>query len=232
VVPALTGDASGAPGRLRDLFGDIDRRVRAHGGNGAGRDDVTLLVLEAGSGPSSFDNEPPDSPATPARSAGAAPSPVLWIAEDEATTYVAVRGHGQWTHCDAFHRLAEEARRADRRLVVDLGSCTYLDSAFMGTLHDVVTKDPRSEVSVHRPSGSVRALFEELGLQRVLEAVDERPAEPPCTPTQVEQDLPSRESQEHLLRAHEILSQLSEENRERFGDLVSALRAELEARGE
>jgi len=229
VVPALTGDASGAPDRLRDLFGGIDRRVRSHNGNGAGRDDVTLLVLEAGRGPSSFDNEPPDPSTTPARTKGAGPSPVLWVAEDDATTYVAVRGRGQWTHCDAFRRLAEEARGAGRRLVVDLGDCTHLDSAFLGTLHEVVTTDPRHDASVCRPGENVRALFEELCLERVIEAVDDRPAEPPCAPTRVEQDLPSRESQEHLLRAHEILSELSEENRERFGSLVRALRAELGA---
>ena len=57
LVPALTGDASEAPERLRELYQDVDRRVSSNG-HGGGRDDVTLLVLEAADGPSSFDNEP------------------------------------------------------------------------------------------------------------------------------------------------------------------------------
>ena len=170
---------------------------------------MTLLVLEAGRGPSSFDNEPPIPSTAQERTTGAAPSPVLWVAEDDATTLIAVRGHGQWTHCDAFRRLAEAARGADRRLVVDLEDCTHLDSAFLGTLHEVVTNDPRNDASVRRPDEGVRALFEELCLERVIEAVRDDPADLPGALTQVEQDLPSRESQEHLLRAHEILSELS-----------------------
>lgn len=235
VVPALTGEAAAAPERLRDLFGDIDRRVRAHDGNGDDRDDVTLLVLEASGGPSSFDNEPPPAPAQAARKrarGGAGPEPVLWIAEDGETTHVAVRGRGQWTQCDAFRRIADGAHAAGRRLVVDLGDCTDLDSAFLGTLHEVVASDPRHDTSVRRPREDVRALFDELGLEAVIEVVDDRPDEPTCALCPVEQDLPGPESQEHLLRAHEILCELSDENRERFAGLVEALRAELGASGE
>lgn len=225
VAPALTGDASGASGRLRELFAAIEGRT---GSPDADRDDVTLLVLEAGRGASSFDNDPaPESPAAARTTSGSAASKVLWVAEDDATTHVDVRGHGKWTHCDALRRLADTAREADRRLVVDLEDCTHLDSAFLGTLHEVVAADAPDGVSVHQPRESVQGLFEELCLERVLDAVDESPAEPPCTPTPVEQDLTSRESQEHLLRAHEILSELSDENRVRFEGLVKALRAEL-----
>ena len=43
----------------------------------------------------------------------------------------------------------------------------------------------------------------------------------------VTQDAPERASQMRLLRAHEILSELSEENHDRFSTVVNALRAEL-----
>ena len=118
-------------------------------------------------------------------------------------------------------------RAAGQRLIVDLMECTHLDSAFLGTLHEIVASDPEHNVSVRCPSEGVRALFVELGLEGVLEAVETRPADPPCTPTPLAQDLPGRESQERLLRAHEILSELSEENRERFAGLVKSLREEL-----
>ena len=231
LVPALTGDSGGGPGRLRELFRDIDRRASSNGGREVGgRDDVTLLVLDARGGPSSFDNEPAED-GTRRRTKDAATTPaVLWVAEGPDSTYLAVRGRGLWTHCEPFRRLASAARAAGKRLVVDLEDCSHLDSAFLGTLHEVVANAPEGLASVRRPCALVRSFFGELGLERVLAAVDEESAEPPCDPRPVAQDPPERESQERLLRAHEILSELSAENRERFSGLVQALRAELEAR--
>lgn len=226
--PALTGDASRTSDRLTDLFQDVDRRARSHDHEG-GRDDVTLLVLEAGGGRSSFDNEPAEEPPEGPRGHGdgtETPS-VLWIAEGPDTTYLAVRGRGLWTCTESFRRSAHAAREAGKRLVVDLADCTHLDSAFLGTLHEVVATAPEGRVSVRRPCASVRALFAELGLERVLAAVDERAAEPPCAPTPLPHDPPGQECQERLLRAHEVLCELSEENRERFASLVQTLRAEL-----
>jgi hypothetical protein len=43
----------------------------------------------------------------------------------------------------------------------------------------------------------------------------------------VTQEPSERASQQRLLRAHEILAELSEENRERFDIVVKSLRAEL-----
>jgi len=242
LAPALTGDSRSRPERLRGLFEDVDRRVRSYldGGDrddGGGRDDVTLLVLEAGAGASSFDNEPPEEAAKPPAKVAdpAARRPVVWVAEGPDRMHLVVRGRGLWTHCESFRRLAHAARAARKPLVVDLADCTHLDSAFLGTLHEVVASDggvPGGRASVRQPCEAVRALFVELGLERVLDAVDERAAEPPCQPTPVAHDPPERESQERLLRAHEILSELSDENRERFADLVQTLRAELRAAGD
>ena len=228
VVPALTGDARDGPRRLRGLFEDVDRRAR-DGDNGFGRDDVTLLMLQVDGGPSSFDNEPGDEkdPPPSETSTSSVPACILWIAENEEETHLAVRGHGSWLNCETFRRLAQAAGDAGRRLAIDLADCAHLDSAFLGTLHEVVTDRPEGQVSVHSPSGVVRALFTELGLARVLHAIHDEPDQPPCKPALVRQDPPARESQQRLLRAHEILSELSEENRQRFAGVLQALRAEL-----
>lgn len=231
LVPALTGDASESPARLRRLFDDVERRTRLCADEG-GRDDVTLLVLEAGGGASSFDNEPAEERARPARPGQDARSPVLWIAEGPDAVHLAVRGRGIWTHSEAFRRLAHAAHDAGKRLDVDLEACTYLDSAFLGTLHEVVASAAPDRTSIHRPGEGVRSLFAELGLERVIAAVVDRPADPPSAPTPVLQDPPERESQERLLRAHEVLCELSDENRERFAGLVQALREELGVSGD
>jgi len=234
VVPAMTGNPAGGPQRLVELFNDASRRADAVV-NGAGRDDVTLLILEVREGPSSFDNGPSEDfevlPTTGEDPATTLEPPAsgeaLWTAENERETYIAIRGRGLWTACEAFRRLSRNALAAGKRLCVDLADCTYLDSAFLGTLHEIIIEAPAGSVDVVRPTERVRGLFLELGLEQVLSAILEDAPEPPAAPTPVPQDAPTRAIQLRLLRAHEVLSALSEENRSRFAGLVKTLRAEL-----
>jgi anti-anti-sigma regulatory factor len=231
-APALGGSPEGGPERLRALYRDVDRRERTNGGGG--RDDVTLLVLEAAGGPSCFDNEPveEDAPAAPAGPPHAPAPPTLWLAREDGTTWIVVRGRAAWTQSELFHRLAGAALETGGRLVVDLSGCEHMDSTFLGTLHELVTSAAPGRVSVRRPSELVRSLFDELGLERVTAAIDDGAAEPTADPAPVLPSPPERASQERLLRAHELLSELSDENRERFAGLVQALRAELGGAGE
>ena len=78
-----------------------------------------------------------------------------------------------------------------------------------------------------RVDEAISELFAELGLAQVIEAVRNAPCHPPSEPVPVTQDAPGHASQHRLLRAHEILSELSDENRERFATVVKLLRAEL-----
>jgi PAS domain S-box-containing protein len=230
--PALIGESRDGPARLRALYREVVRRARRIESVG-GQDDVTLLMLEAESGPCSFDNDPPEEAEsdTSASTIATTASPILWIAETEAETHLAVRGQGTWMQCENFRRLAQASLDAGRRLVIDLADCTHLDSAFLGTLHDVIASNPGLGTTVCRPSATICGLFAELGLEQVLETVRDDPREPPCEPVPVTRDPPERASQDRLLRAHEILSELSEENRERFAIVVSALRSELRPSG-
>jgi anti-anti-sigma regulatory factor len=226
--PALTGASRDGPERLRSLYRDVESRAR-RSANVGGRDDVTLLMLEAESGPCSFDNDPPEESLRDASKPAVAtvPASILWIAEAEAETHLSVRGQGTWLHCENFRRLAQGSLDSGRRLAIDLTHCTHLDSAFLGTLHDIVASNAGADTSVCGPSAAICGLFAELGLGQVLEAVLDDPGEPPCEPVPVTQDPPERASQHRLLRAHEILSELSDENRERFETVVKLLRAEL-----
>ena len=226
--PALMGESRDGPERLRSLFRDVESRARRNVNIG-GRDDVTLLMLEAESGLCSFDNDPPEEvePDVSETAIATAANLVLWIAETEAETHLAVRGQGTWLHCDNFRRLAQTSLDEGRRLTIDLRDCTHLDSAFLGTLHDIVASNAGAELSVRCPSATICGLFAELGLEQVLGTVLEDPCEPPCEPVPVTQEPPERASHDRLLRAHEILSELSDENRERFGTVVKLLRAEL-----
>ena len=112
-----------------------------------------------------------------------------------------------------------------RRLSIDLAECLLPDSAFLGTLHEVIAGG--QQVTLYLPSEEVRRLFDELGLGQVLQAINDERTDPPGEPIAIRQELPAKESALRLLRAHEIRAEISEENRKRFAGVVGGLRAEL-----
>jgi len=237
LVPALSGAGSEAfdgPQRLRGLYDDAARRVKAFVDD-AGCDDVTLLLVQAGDGPSSFDNGSRDEtaasrdapPLPESSSSTCAPHQALWIAESPEETYLAIHGRGTWTRADKFRCLAQDSLERGKRVTVDLANCAHLDSAFLGTLHEIVAGAPAGRTRVRRPSELVRRLFEELGLERVRASIEDDAPGPPCELAPVVQESAARESQLRLMRAHETLAELSEENRERFAGVAKALRAEF-----
>jgi anti-anti-sigma regulatory factor len=226
LIPFVTSKVQVEPDWLREQFHNVERLARESDIVG-GRDDVTLLLLEIEDGQSSFDNDPLDGEVQRSSETTSDKAPVwnLWIAEDEANMQLSIRGRGNWLQCEAFRRLAMAALDSGKQLTVDLAHCTMLDSACLGTLHEIVASGP--DVTVHSPGREVQRLFEELGLEQVLQSMREERIQPPCEPIAVKQDLPASDSAQRLLKAHEILSELSEENREQFKGVVEGLRAEL-----
>ncbi len=235
ITSAMTGDDLDGPARLRKLYQGAVERARATA-NGEGADDVTLLMLEARSGPSHLDNDPELMQASaeqppPVPSQAAAPRPQgneMRIAENGLETYLNLRGRGTWTLADSFRLLATNARTAGRALTIDLSDCTGLDSTFLGTLHEIVTMDATGEVSLRGPNQVVRGLFAELGLEAVLASIRTDEFVAPAEQVLVPETPSTRESHRLLLRAHETLSEISDENRERFSGVVEALRADLD----
>jgi anti-anti-sigma regulatory factor len=197
---------------------------------------VTLLTLEVCSGPSHLDNDPDDdeNPTEETLSAPAeasvshSPAYELWTSTDEHETYLALHGRGTWTGADAFRLHAKAALNAGHELTIDLANCTALDSTLLGTLHEIVTLAATGHAHLRGPNEVVRGLFEELGLAEVLASIRSDEFEPPTEKTLVPEKQPTRDSHRLLLQAHETLSELSEENRERFSGVVEALRAEMD----
>lgn len=221
VVEAMRATSGGDA--LRDLFDAAIRRAAADE-----RDDVTLVCLEASPGESRFDNgDATDKTSTDLAGPRAKRSNSVWLADSASRTVIAVHGRGTWMQSDEFHRHAIAAVEAGKDLVIDLEHCEYLDSAFLGTIHEVVVRRPDAQVSIAAPGPSVVKLFEELGLRQVLSHVVVEPADYPADPVPLDIEQPARESQLRLLRAHQMLASLSDENRVKFQDLVAALRAEL-----
>lgn len=185
------------------------------------RDDVTLLLIDAHAGASWFDNGAEGSRAA----TSAAPRPegdVVFYGESDTADYLALRCRATWMHCDAFHETALAVLERKHPLVLDLSRCEYMDSTCLGTVHELVA---RGGVTLSGVSASVRALFEELSMQQVLDAIrEDLPAPPPLYALGSSGDQAT--VQQRILRAHEALSALSERNREEFHDVVQSLRGE------
>ena len=125
-----------------------------------------------------------------------------------------------------------DALAVGHSLVLDLSRCTYLDSTFLGTIHELVERERPGgpSVRIQGAPADVRHLFDELAMNDVLAHVATETMPPPAglelTPLTGPRGAPSQ-SKERILSAHEALLGLSDKNREQFQGVVDALRTEL-----
>jgi serine phosphatase RsbU (regulator of sigma subunit)/anti-anti-sigma regulatory factor len=190
---------------------------------GAERDDVTMLLIDAHAGISWFDNGA-EAPVA-AASVAAPPDGVVFYGETENAAYLALRCRATWMQCDAFHETARAVLEQGRALVVDLSGCEYLDSTFLGTVHELVA---RGNVAVTGVTPAVRALFEELSMDQVLAAIrEDLPPAPELFALSTASDAVA--GRDRILHAHEALSGLSDRNRAEFREVVELLRGDEEA---
>jgi len=115
-------------------------------------------------------------------------------------------------------------------VTLDLTLCEHLDSTFLGTIHELVEHADRRDIEL-RLQGvmpPVEELFREVGMKRVMEHMV--PAMLPL-PSQMSpllgEDQELRSQTLRILKAHEGLAALSENNRREFDPLLQALRKEL-----
>jgi sigma-B regulation protein RsbU (phosphoserine phosphatase) len=182
-------------------------------------DDMTLLLLTASRGVSTFDDERPTAKAV--RTADCAVS----TASSDGTTWVVVRGPATWKDAGALRDACMEALDASRAVVVDLSDCTMLDSTMLGTLHEIVVRaGPRASLQVQGVTEEIRGLFVELAMAQVIASLAPSPRPVPavtCAPRS-EGDA----TKGLVLHAHELLAELSASNAEQFQPVVDALRRE------
>jgi hypothetical protein len=114
-------------------------------------------------------------------------------------------------------------------VTLDLTLCEHLDSTFLGTIHELVEHADRRDIEL-RLQGvmpPVEELFREVGMKRVMEHIV--PVMLPL-PSQMSpllgEDRELRSQTLRILKAHEGLAALSENNRREFDPLLQALRKE------
>ncbi|MCB9883584.1 MAG: SpoIIE family protein phosphatase [Planctomycetes bacterium] len=208
---------------------DLLRRCfqRACGNGHTDRDDVTMILLEASEGESRFDDREREDQASPRRSPIQAGG-MLSFGETDEAWFLCLEGRGTWMLSQVFYEAATSVRELDRPLVIDLTHCTYLDSTFLGTIHEVISRAQPGRVHLQAVQDAVHGLFRELCMTQVLERVRETTLALPKELVPLLRQQPDlQRDQWRILRAHEVLAALSEANRDQFADLVQALRAEL-----
>ena len=190
------------------------------------RDDITMILLERGEGASRFDDI-----AQPRSQPTQAPSPTSQVRLLQGVldrrAYMSIAGTGTWMRSPIFFESAVKLLKRWKSLTIDLGACEYLDSTFLGTLHEIVMSKPDS-VQLQRVRPNIRALFEELSMQGVLNhaVLTTEPLPQEMEPLKrAEED--STQQAQRVLKAHEILASLSDENREQFRDVVESMRADI-----
>jgi anti-anti-sigma regulatory factor len=221
-VAELLRDISGEGNTLAQLL----QRVQAAsaGEEVEDRDDVSMILLQVGTGETYLD-EPV------ALEAGSGPSereaPRIRYAESQDTTFLVLEGRVSWLCGQTLLDSALSVVDSGRALVLDLGRCEYLDSTILGTVHELVEWADRHDaaLSLQNVPQALLDAFRELSMTVVLEHISPEPVEVPQLSHKVQVPEHSRNAhQKRLLKAHQVLSELSEENREEFAAVVEALR--------
>ncbi len=196
------------------------------------QDDLTLLLLEASPGVSQFDhrtNFVDDD--VPSNSSDRSIS-CISQAEAEGLTVLVLEGPMTWEHSQALFDAVIASIDRGFGVVVDLSGCIHMDSAVLGTLHELVEGGQKSvaglKVKIQDASHALVRTFAELGMDSVLRNIQMRSIAIPEARASVE-IVPGnlRGQQMRLLKAHEALASLNDSNRDQFASVVNDLREHL-----
>jgi anti-anti-sigma factor len=156
----------------------------------------------------------------------------LLYRELDSIIYIKAQGHITANICAdlktrVFDRL--EAKPPINEIFIDLGSCEYMDSTFMGLLvgfNKRFLRFSEKPVTILRANETCKKLLRTIGVLRLVSVVDEgKPF-----PEPMENINSGRKAGASLiLKAHEELIDISEENEARFGALRNVLKSSIES---
>lgn len=121
-----------------------------------------------------------------------------------------------------------------RTIVVDLETCTGMDSTFMGTMAGIAMKLAKKDGSLQVASASDknRRSLEDLGLSMLLK-IDPKDAPWKKNITSIRASLQEHsaankvDKTQHVLDAHKLLCEAHESNDDKFATVLDVLEAEL-----
>lgn len=204
-----------------------------NGSNTAEQDDITMLMIDAQEGENQFENQFESLTSTRIVSSTVSnennglPVPHIEIAQDETTTYLIFVGKVTWVQGKPVAQSMRDAVRKKQDIVVDLNACDYLDSAMLGTLHEMAHECSHNslQLTIQGSSKPIYDAFVELGMYDVLGfAITGKVSIPAERSRLSDEDMDTMAQQRWLLRAHEALASLNTANEEEFRHVIDELR--------
>ena len=154
----------------------------------------------------------------------------IFFKDSENTLFIRAQGHVTAALCPelkakAFSRL--DAAPPIRAVYIDLATCEYMDSTFLGLIVGINKRYKArngSAVVLLHVNQTCLSLLKTIGVLRLVEISDE---DRPFPKLMEVISLGPRATAEFILDAHEELSDLSEENKTRFSTLTQTLRTSI-----
>jgi anti-anti-sigma factor len=224
IAAILSGERARGVEALRRLL--APSRAPGLRDGGAPEDDVTLLLLDVTPGASELDNGtlsplPPPAPA--------ATRCEIMVGSDRHRASFSIQGRGAWEHSAQFHAECVAAIDAKRPVLIDMTLCRFLDSTFLGVLHELSERAEEANVEFRLQGATpeVEDLFSELGMTGVMEHVVPRMLPLPTRMESLASAVDARSRASLTLLVHEKLAGLSDRNRRKFDPLLTLLRREV-----
>lgn len=122
-----------------------------------------------------------------------------------------------------------------KRIYIDLTQCDYMDSTFIGFITALTIKCRKNACDIVRivaPSEKAMHALRKLSALKEISILEGAPIEhvPVFEVTSEKGSFDARKNIELVFEAHAVLSELSEENRREFGDLLEELKRVLEVK--
>ena len=159
--------------------------------------------------------------------------PVFFVHPKSDPVVILVRGRAVFAQCgpldDALHGLVE---KGSRNFLFDFSGCEAMDSTFMGIIAglalDMTKQFPPGVVMLNRLAGDNLATARTLGLLRLVQVTDLVPAA--MDVQAIEKGVPKgmADRARMMLAAHESLVAADAANAERFRDVISMVRQQVE----
>lgn len=153
------------------------------------------------------------------------------VGEVNNHVFISVEGRG---HFQNSHPMKEYALamidQGKEDFVIEMKRCTGMDSTFMGVLAGLairLKKEKQKQIRLINVSAHNQDLLETLGLSQLVDIVEAtEEVAPEVNP--VESTSPDKsEVAEHMLEAHETLSDLSELNQVKFKNVIQYIKEDL-----
>jgi anti-sigma B factor antagonist len=146
---------------------------------------------------------------------------------------VRVDGAGTLSESPVVHAFAEEILKAGgQRVIVNLATCTYLDSTFLGGLVSLLKRHggDGARFAIYAPPPKRQSLFSVSRLDTLLPFVDDIPAlSDESRPLEIRRPMSRDELAHYIVECHRRLAELGGAEAQDFGRVADALAGELGA---